>query len=289
MDKATEQMKKHLRSKDGSLSWLARIGLYSVFLFVASGVVYCLGDAIVSFFTGRLEEVVEESKHFPVVILVSIFGLIFGVARFIVKTSDVKKQFKDEWNRSNEQRFERTVNLFASEDSFSKSLGLRLLGELRNDRNTSEARKDEIDSITSSGFKIESARLQRANLQGMDLRGAILENADLRDINLRGAKLQKAVLKGIVRGADLREAKLQGAVLDDTPSAKGERQGERARKDSREPTHGLSEAESKIKRQLSKEGGWFDAKFEGAEYDSETKCYLLNSHPPYPHGMKKVD
>ena len=187
-----------LKSDDGALSWFARISLYALFLglaiFTCWMFVYTLQQSDLLYSLRKIGD------HFPTVVLATVFGLILGTARFIIKTHDDKKQFSDSFNQQQEQELTRALDrLSIKEDTFSQSLGLRLLGQIRNRSGTSDVMKDEIDAITP-GITIPDAKLSNAKLRGMNL-----ENAGLERANLIGAKLQGTNLTG----TNLRAARLE--------------------------------------------------------------------------------
>lgn len=265
------------RDEDGSLSWLSRFLIYSLSLAAGAAIAMDCYRDVISLVC------LSGSKYAPTAIFLALFGLIFGIGRFIVKTDDAKKQFQDVFNQRNDQQLTTAIKLFTSDaGAFEQSTGLVLLISLRNKKGTEGETKKMIDNLTSSGIDIATlsksgdfkrgatlsrANLQHAQLQSISLTSANLTYADLRNANLQGANLSEShIQQADLRDADLTRSNLKKADLANANLAKANLEGA--------DLQGANLTNARIT----------DVNFEGAHYSMDTM--FSPGFVPEEHGMQ---
>ncbi len=226
------QKTKGIFDPDGSLTWRARVTILT-FSFVA---------ALLAAKYSRepfLLWLAEDWKNNDIVqfaVALVLFGAIFGLGHWLIKSHDVKKQFRDTFIEQNELLFANAVRALFDESSANekgvnvheniiklpvdrKAVNGHGLQELARIFDKGLIERDRIDSATGAGLNFRGANFHYAVLRGLNLRSvqlaeASLVGADLRRTIFLAGDLRKAILRyAKLRGADLRYADMKEADL----------------------------------------------------------------------------
>ncbi len=263
-EKETKTLIKQILDEDNPLPWRTRIWVYFCFfclaLIFASFLLFLVGVVWDFFNKNALEQ------KSAVTLFLTFFGFAFGAGHLIVKTHDIKKQFKDSYSQRAQQQLTTALGLLYGnkKDANAKSAGVRLLSQLAQDPNYVDSEKIKTSFLMHAD--LEETKLTNVNLSGFNLQRAILTGSDLRGANLSGANLTFATMKeAILEGADLQRANLFGADLTEAFMTGSDLRGA-----------DLTEAKKLDEIFLT-----------GARYNNDTK--FPAGFDPEEHGMKPLD
>ena len=194
--------------KPGTFNFLTR----SIILIISTGLAYYVAfeTNIVSFILRDLPE--DDIYQYSLTIIV--FGIIFGIGRFIILTHDKRKEFKNAFQQQNETLFSNALQLlFKENDKIANGVGLRDLVKLKQ---TGAIDGKRVDMITSGGLKLNNVFLSDANLHGVNLKNADLSSADLSRANFEHTNLSDTNINSAnLHGANFEHINLRNAVYND--------------------------------------------------------------------------